>query len=211
MEQTQTQPTCTFPNEKNKEIFDLLRNEYQVNKNELTQHLSNSYRGVLTNQHVNMPTNFGRSMQKIIGYTILLILDQCGIEDNKRILKGLRVDGYPIKIEDIEDINNIEDLHSLFKKTTILGNFFEKEKIVNFLDGSNNTLTLDNKELKDLTTVTDLNKSSNDTQTAGNKKTKKRTKKKKKSKSKKAKKSKSKSKGKKTKSKTKKRRHRRRR
>lgn len=211
MEQTQTPLTCTFPNEENKEIFDLLRNEYQVNKLALLNNVNITYKNIkiIKPEHVKNNSNIGTPMQKIIGYTILLILDQCGIKDNKRILKGLRVDGLTITIEDIKNINNQETLQSLIGNTSVLGNFFEKDKIVNFLDGSNNTLTLDNKELQELTTVTGLNKS-NDTQTAGNKKTKKRTKKKKKSKSKKAKKSKSKSKRKKTKSKTKKRRHRRR-
>ena len=210
MEQTQIQSTCTFPNEENKEIFDLLKEKYKVNKLALLNNVKISYKNIkaITNHHVNTYTDFGTPMQKIIGYTILLILDQCGITDNKRILMGLMLDASSIK--EIKNIDKPEALQSLFKKTTVLGNFFEKKKIVDFLDGSNNTLTLNNKELQELTTVTGLNKSSNDTQTAGNKKTKKRTKKKKKSKSKKAKKSKSKSKRKKTKSKTKKRRHRRR-
>lgn len=190
-----------------------MKEEYQINKDALLDTVIIAHRNIktITQHHVNTYTNFGTPMQKIIGYTILLILDQCGINDNKRISNSLRVEGFPITIKYIKNINDRNDLHSLFKNTAILGNFFEKKKIVDFLDGSNDTLTLDNDDLKKLNTVTSLNKSSNDTQTAGNKKTKKRTKKKKKSKSKKAKKSKSKSKGKKTKSKTKKRHRRRRR
>lgn len=227
MEQTQTQPTCTFPNEENKEIFDLLRNVYQVNKDALLNNVNISYKNIeaITPDHVKNNRNIGGPMQKIIGYTILLILDQWKNCNQDKISFDNKYEIYLFKKMGINTTEQREEAKKTFNKiknndgkteliqelleigTNSQSNLFEKTQnsIVKLLDDENiNELEVTN------TLIDELLKIKN-TQTAGNKKTKKRTKKKKKSKSKKAKKSKSKSKGKKTKSKTKKRRHRRRR
>lgn len=240
--QTQTQSTCTFPNEENKEIFDLLKRKYKDNKEKLLDKLKESnirpsidnnnivypdeISTVITPHHVNMYTNIGGgSIQKIIGYTILLILDQwknCNKGnvpfDNKYEIYLFKKMGINLPEQQDEAKNTFNQIKNNDGKTELIqelleigtnsqSNLFEKTQnsIVKLLDDENiNELEVTN------TLIDELLKIKN-TQTAGNKKTKKRTKKKKKSKSKKAKKSKSKSKRKKTKSKTKKRRHRRRR
>ena len=243
--QTQTQPTCTFPNEENKEIFDLLKRKYKDNKEKIIGKLEESnirpppsidnnnnivypdkISTLITPHHVNMYTNIGGGpMQKIIGYTILLILDQWKNCNQDKISFDNKYEIYLFKKMGINTTEQREEAKKTFNKiknndgkteliqelleigTNSQSNLFEKTQnsIVKLLDDENiNELEVTN------TLIDELLKIKN-TQTGGNKKTKKRTKKKKKSKSKKAKKSKSKSKRKKTKSKTKKRRRHRRR